>query len=144
MIVVADTSGIIAASDRRAPESAACRDLLGSAGTVIVSPLVLAEVGHLAKVRFGTQARHAIIDNIVTHALRMRFQVPEVSADALKLAREVQRKYADLDLDLTDAVNVTLAADYRTDAILTLDRRDFRAVRPLTPHKAFRVLPDDL
>jgi uncharacterized protein len=56
----------------------------------------------------------------------------------------VQRKYADLDLDLADAVNVTLAADYRTDAILTLDRRDLRAIRPLTPHKASRVLPDDL
>ena len=144
MIVVADTSGIIAASDRRAPESGACRDLLGSAGTVIVSPLVLTEVDHLAKARLGTQARHAILDNIIAQALRMRFQVPEVSPDALKLAREVQRKYADLDLDLADAVNVTLAADYRTDAILTLDRRDFRVIRPLTPHKAFRVLPDDL
>jgi predicted nucleic acid-binding protein len=141
MIVVADTSGIIAASDRRAPESGACRNLLGSAGTVIVSPLVLTEVDHLARVRFGTQARHAILDNIIAQA--PRFQVPEVSPDALKLAREVQRKYADLDLDLADAVNVTLAADYRTDAILTLDRRDFRAIRPLTPHKAFRVLPDD-
>ena len=144
MIVVADTSGIIAASDRRAPESGACRDLLGSAGTVIVSPLVLAEVDHLAKARFGTQARRAILGNIITQALRMRFHVPEVSPDALKLAREVQRRYADLDLDLADAVNVTLAADYRTDAILTLDRRDFRAIRPLTPHGAFRVLPDDL
>ncbi|MHB1818147.1 MAG: PIN domain-containing protein, partial [Streptosporangiaceae bacterium] len=72
------------------------------------------------------------------------FQVPEVRPDALQLARELQRKYADLDLDLADAVNVTLAADYRTDAILTLDRRGFLAIRPLTPHKAFRVLPDDL
>jgi uncharacterized protein len=144
MIVVADTSGIIAASDRRAPESSACRDLLGGAGTVIVSPLVLAEVDHLARARFGTQARRAILDNIIAQALRMRFQVPEVSPDALKVARDVQRKYADLDLDLADAVNVTLAADYRTDAILTLDRRDFRVIRPLTPHKAFRVLPDDL
>ena len=146
MIVVADTSGIIAASDRRAPESGACRDLMGGAGTVIVSPLVLAEVDHLAKVRFGTHARHAILDNIIAQVQRMRFQVPEVGPDALKVARAVQRKYADLDLDLNldDAVNVTLAADYRTDAILTLDRRDFRAIRPLTPHKAFRVLPDDL
>jgi predicted nucleic acid-binding protein len=144
MIVVADTSGIIAASDRRAPEAGACRGLLGSAGTVIVSPLVLAEVDHLARVRFGAYARHAILDNIIAQALRMRFLVPEVSPDALKVAREVQRKYADLDLDLADAVNVTLAADYRTDAILTLDRRDFRAIRPLTPHKVFRVLPDDL
>ena len=110
---------------------------------MIVSPLVLAEVDHWAEVRFGTRARQAILDNIIAQALRMRFQVPEVSPDALKLAREVQRRYADLDLDLADAVNVTLAADYRTDAILTLDRRDFRAIRPLTPRKAFRVLPDD-
>ena len=31
----------------------------------------------------------------------------------------------------------------RTDAVLTLDRRDFRAMRPLTAHKSFRLLPDD-
>jgi len=46
--------------------------------------------------------------------------------------------------DLADAVNVALASDYDTDAILTPDRRDFPAVRPLGRHKAFRVLPDDL
>ena len=56
----------------------------------------------------------------------------------------VQKQYASLDLDLADAVNVGLAAQYRTDAILTLDRRDFRVVHPLTPHKWFRLLPDDL
>jgi hypothetical protein len=54
------------------------------------------------------------------------------------------RRYASLDLDLADAVNVALAAQYRSDAVLTLDRRDFRAIRPLTPHKRFRILPDDL
>jgi hypothetical protein len=30
------------------------------------------------------------------------------------------------------------------DAVLTLGRRDFRAVRPLGRHKCFRLLPDDL
>ena len=47
-------------------------------------------------------------------------------------------------LGLAHAVNVALAADYDTDAILTLDRRDLQAVRPLGRHKAFRGLPDDL
>ncbi|WP_235978627.1 ribbon-helix-helix protein, CopG family [Streptomyces lycii] len=42
------------------------------------------------------------------------------------------------------AVNVALAADYDTDAVIALDRRDFRAERLLGRHKAFRVLPDDL
>ncbi len=144
MITVADTSGIIAASDRNARESAACRAVLQEAGTVIISPLVLTEVDHLAKVRFGSQARTAIIDFVLTQAGRSRFQIPETGLEVLDTARMVQRQYASLDLDLADAVNVALAAQYRTDAVLTLDRRDFRAMRPLTPHKWFRLLPDDL
>ncbi|MEV6984672.1 PIN domain-containing protein [Sphaerisporangium sp. NPDC051017] len=144
MIVVADTSGIIAASDRGAVEAPVCRDVLRNAGTVIVSPLVLAEVDHMAKVRFGVAARTAIIVFILEQVRRMRFLVPQATSEVLDTAQEVQRRYAALDLDLADAVNIALAADYRTDTVLTLDRRDFRAVRPLTPHKAFRLLPDDL
>lgn len=144
MIIVADTSGIIAASDRNAAESAACRDVLQEAGTVIVSPLVLAEVDHLAKARFGSLARTTIIDFVIAQARQLRFQIPETSIEILDTARMVQKQYPSLDLDLADAVNVGLAAQYRTDAILTLDRRDFRAMRPLTVHEWFRLLPDDL
>jgi uncharacterized protein len=144
MILIADTSGIIAASDSNAPESAACREILQQAGTVIISPLVLTEVDHLAKARFGSRARTAIIEFVITQARQLRFQIPETGLEILDTARQVQRRYASLDLDLADAVNVGLAAQYRTDAVLTLDRRDFRAMRPLTPHKWFRLLPDDL
>ena len=146
MITVADTSGIIAASDRNARESTACRAVLQQAGTVIISPLVLTEVDHLAKARFGSQARTAIIDFVLAQAGQSRFQIPETGLEVLDTARMVQRQYAglDLDLDLADAVNVALAAQYRTDAVLTLDHRDFRAMRPLTPHKWFRLLPHDL
>lgn len=144
MIVVADTSGIIAASDRNALESAACTGVLQEAGTVIISPLVLTEVDHLAKARFGSRARTSIIDFILAQARQLRFQIPETGLEILDTARLVQQRYASLDLDLADAVNVALAARYRTNAVLTLERRDFRAMRPLTPHKWFRLLPDDL
>ena len=144
MIVVADTSGIIAASDRNAPESAACQGILQDAGTVVLSPMVLTEVDHLAKARFGSQARTTIIGFIVDQVRRSRFQIPETGLETLTAARLVQRQYAGLDLDLADAVNVVLAGRYRTDAVLTLDRRDFRAISPLTPHQWFRLLPDDL
>lgn len=144
MIVIADTSGIIAASDRNARESSACRGILDEAGTVIVSPLVLTEVDHVAKARFGSAARTEIIDFILAQARGLRFQIPAASTEILATARLVQRRYAGLDLDLADAVNVALAAEYRTGAVLTLDRRDFRTVRPLTPHPGFRLLPDDL
>ena len=144
MIVVAGTSGIIAASDRNARESAACREILQEAGTVVISPMVLTEVDHLARARFGSTARISIIEFIIGKLRQSRFQIPETGLDTLTSARLIQQQYAALDLDLADAVNVVLAGRYRTDAVLTLDRRDFRAISPLTPHKWFRLLPDDL
>ena len=144
MILVADTSGLIAASDKNAPESAGCQAALAAAGTVLVSPLVLTEVDHLAKARFGSDARSTLIDFIVFQARRERFLIPEITLELLELARKVQRQYAGLDLDLADGVNAALAAEYRTCSMLTLDRRDFRAIRPLTPHPAFQLLPDDM
>lgn len=143
MIVIADTSGIIAASDRQAPESAACQGVLQEAGAVIISPLVLAEVDHLAKARFGSRARTAIIDFLIAQTRKLRFQIADTALEILDTSRQIQRQYSSLDLDLADAVNVALAAQYRTDALLTLDRRDFRAIRPMTAHKWFRLLPDD-
>lgn len=44
---------------------------------------------------------------------------------------------------LADAVTVAVAAEFDTDAVLTLEAPDFRAVRPLTDHAASRVLPND-
>ena len=144
MILIADTSGIIAASDKNAPESAGCQAALAGAGTVLVSPLVLAEVDHLALARFGGDARSSLIDFILFQARRERFLIPHVTIGLLDTARTVQRQYAGLGLDLADAVNVSLAAEHRTNCVLTLDRRDFRAIRPLTPHPAFQLLPDDM
>jgi len=144
VIVIADTSGLIAASDKNAAEAADCRTVLAESGAVIISPLVLTELDHLAKSRFGATARTAIIDSILFQTRRGRFEIPAISLDFLETARKVQRRYPALDLDLADGVNVALTAEYRTDAVLTLDRRDFRAIRPLTPHANFRLLPDDL
>ncbi|MGW0181773.1 hypothetical protein [Nocardia sp. NPDC003345] len=73
-----------------------------------------------------------------------RIEVPPVSADLLRIARRVQDRYLALRLDLTDATNVSLAERYETVEVLTLDRRGFRAISPLTGDAAFRLLPDDL
>lgn len=144
MIVIADTSGIIAASDRKAGDFSACRAVMRDAGTVIISPLVLAEVDHLARARFGSAARLAITDFILEQAEAGRILIPDTGPGVLRTARAVQRQYAGLDLDLAGAVSVVLAARYATSDLLTLDERDFRAVRPLTSHPWFRLLPRDL
>lgn len=143
-IVIADTSGVIAAYDDDEPESTRCRTVLAQAPLLVVSPLLLAEIDHVATRLAGRSAARHILADIHHWTQAGRFVIPTVTADILAAAEQTRDRHAALDLDLTDAVNAALALEYRTATILTLDRRDFRAITPLTPHKAFRLLPDDL
>jgi predicted nucleic acid-binding protein len=75
----------------------------------------------------------------------MRLILAPPTPEILDAALGVRARYASLDLDLVDAVNVALAAEYGTDAVLTRDLRNFRTVRPLGGrYTHFRILPDDL
>lgn len=145
IVVVADTSGLLAALDRDHPAGAAAREVLRTAGTLVVSPVLLAELDHLARRILGPEAAIAAVDDIRRWVRAGRAVLPEITVDTLDTAQSVRAMYAGLGLDIADAVNVALAAQFRTDNMLTLDQRDFRAIIPLTAaHKAFRVLPDDL
>ncbi|MBT2442159.1 PIN domain-containing protein [Streptomyces sp. ISL-36] len=144
IIVVADTSGLIAALDSTHPEHHAANEAIMAAGLLIMSPLLLAELDHVATRELGREAAVSAVDDIRRWMRRGRVSVPEITEDHLGAAQSVRARYAALGLDLADAVNVALAADYDTDAVLTLDRRHFRAVHTLGRHKVFRVLPDDL
>lgn len=144
MIVLADTSGILAAYDQNAPEADGCTAVLSGAGLVVISPLVLAEIDHVATQRLGRDAAFTIVDDIQRWAGTARVVIAAITTELLGAAQALRRRHAALDLDLADAVTMVLAARYRTDAVLTVGRRDFRAVRPLSHHPAFRLLPDDL
>ncbi|NEC50608.1 PIN domain-containing protein [Actinospica acidiphila] len=144
IILVADTSGLLAALDSTHPEHQAANEAIMAAGLLVMSPLLLAELDHVATREFGREVAVGAVDDLRRWMSRGRVVLPEITEDHLAAAQSVRLRYKGLDLDLADAVNVALAADYDTDAVLTLDRRDFRAVRPLSRHKAFRVLPDDL
>ncbi|MEY9965700.1 putative nucleic acid-binding protein [Streptacidiphilus sp. MAP12-16] len=144
IIVVADTSGLLAALDSTHLEHGAANEAIMAAGLLVMSPLLLAEIDHVATRELGREAAISAVDDIRRWMGRGRVVVPEITEDHLGAAQSVRARHAALNLDLADAVNVALASDYDTDAILTLDRRDFRALRPLSRHKAFRLLPDDL
>ncbi|MFE7935847.1 PIN domain-containing protein [Streptomyces griseoincarnatus] len=144
IVVIADTSGLLAALDSCHPEHQASNEAIMVAGLLVMSPLLLAEIDHVATRELGREAALSAVDDIRHWVGRGRVVLPEITEDHLGVAQSMRARYRDLDLDLADAVNVALAAEYDTDAVLTLDRRDFRAVRPLGRHKAFRVLPDDL
>lgn len=91
----------------------------------------------------GREAAYQAIDDIRRWAGAGRALLPEVTVEILDTAQAVRAHYLDLQLDLADAVNVVYTAYFGTNAMLTLGRRDFRAVRPLTDHPAFQLLPED-
>jgi uncharacterized protein len=144
VIVVGDTSGLVSALNADDPGQASARSALQQASLAVVSPLVIAEIEHIMTRNINRGAAHRAIDWLLAQERTQRVLVPEVAAPALRRARMVQDKYSALRLDLANAVNVVLAAEFETECVLTLDTRDFRAIRPLTHHPAFRLLPDDL
>ncbi|WP_336085704.1 PIN domain-containing protein [Nocardia sp. SSK8] len=144
MILVGDTSGLVAAFNPKDPEHIAARSALQQAALTVVSPLVMLEIEHIVTRNLNRQVAYGVNDWLLAQEHKGRIEIPEVSAGILRTARRVQNRYLALKLDLTDATNVGLAEQYATVDILTLDRRDFRAIEPLTPEKAFRILPDDL
>ncbi|MFI9326797.1 PIN domain-containing protein [Kitasatospora sp. NPDC052868] len=144
IVVVADTSGLLAALDATHPVGSAAREVLDNTGLLVIPPVLLSELDHLARRVLGHAAASGAVDDVTRRVRSGRAVLPEITADTLEAAQAVRARHRSLGLDLADAVNVVLAAEYRTDTILTLDQRGFRAVRPLTMHKAFRILPFDL
>ncbi|MBF6211600.1 PIN domain-containing protein [Nocardia puris] len=143
MIVIADTSGTLALFNRSDPEHFAVRRAADQAGALVISPLALTEIHHVASVRAGRAAADAILAVLADRIASTRIVVGNTSAAQIRTALDVRAKYDGLNLDIVDAICVTLADEFDTDAILTLDRRDFRAIRPLNRYPAFRILPDD-
>ncbi|MEU6098018.1 PIN domain-containing protein [Streptomyces sp. NPDC047079] len=146
IIAIADTNGLYRLLDPNLTGHQEHRKALAATSHLVISPLVLAELDYLIATRAGARKALAAARFIERNVATRRFEVPPVSTH-LSAAIAVAEGYADADggkgIGLTDAMNVALAAAYRTDALLTTDHH-FRMVRPLTGHPAFRLLPDDL
>lgn len=145
-VVIADTNALyrlLTPKDDRHDEH---RRALERVGHVIVSPLVLTELDHLFTRRVSGESAAIALEFIARQADARRFEIPD-AAPHLRTAIAVMRGYQDADggngVGLVDAMNVALAAAYRTAAVFTTDRH-FRMMRPLTGHEAFTLLPDDL
>lgn len=145
MIVIADTSGLLATINTDDPEHEPCRSAIAAASRLVVSPLVLAELDYLVAQHLGEDTAMAVADHIAAKTREGRYIVPPIDADLITATRHVRAQYRSFAIGLTDAGNVVLAARFSTDRVLTLDRRHFRSIAPLSGGEtAFRLLPDDL
>lgn len=145
-IAIADTNALYRVLDPRLAGHDDHRKALTSIGHLILSPLVLCELDYLISQRAGAERAVAALRFLERYTATKRFEIADV-APHMSTAVAVMEGYRDADqgrgVGLADAMNVALAAAYRTDAVFTTDRH-FRMMRPLTGHRSFRLLPDDL
>jgi predicted nucleic acid-binding protein len=138
-VIVADTSLLFALLDRSDQHhTAAAAWYERELPDLICTPLILAEVDHLAESRLGAHATRAYRKDVIAGAYRTKWW-----AGAETEAAEIADRYATLSLGMADASLIALAAALQTIAIATFDERHFRAVRPLSDGDAFRLLPSD-
>jgi predicted nucleic acid-binding protein len=140
--VIADTGALYAAFDRADAYHGVVSGYLRTLDQKpVVSPLVLAELDHLALVRLGEAARVEIMAELAETTFVATFTHAMFVTSA-----DVAARHSDLALGLTDASIMMLAQEHGTRDILTTDQRHFRAVRPVLGGKdaSYRLLPFDL
>lgn len=137
--MIADTSGLIALADMSSGVHTAAVHCVADLEVPLRVPVtVLVELHHLVRRHRLLVAFTRLLEKIETGDLALA-----VVADAdVERAGQLLSQYADLDPDFADATIVALAEGSDDFDILTLDERDFRAIRPRGA-KSFRVLPAD-
>jgi predicted nucleic acid-binding protein len=105
---------------------------------LVTTPLIVAELDYLVSRQGGTQAARILRE----HFERGAYQV-EWWPTAIHETIAVAKRHESIELGLADASLVVLAARLQTIAIATLDERHFRALKPLSGGRAFRLLPAD-
>lgn len=135
VLAVVDTGPLYAVADADDEDHDRCRDALASPEyRLIVPALVVAEATYLIGTRLGARAEAAFLRSIG----RLDIEPPAID-DWSRMAELVER-YRNLPLGGADASIVALAERLDTDLLITLDHRDFAAVRP-KHRKTFRLIP---
>lgn len=104
----------------------------------VLSPFVLAEVDYFILRDAGVAAELQFLNGVAGGI----YDLAAFDAEDVAAARQVVSAYRDSRIGLTDASIVVLSERYRTNRVLTLDERHFRALRA-HDGQPFVVLPAD-
>jgi predicted nucleic acid-binding protein len=137
MAIVADSGAVYGLYDRRDASHEGLRTAVEQARELIVLPApTLGEIDYLLRVRLGNPALLRFLADIQEGA----FVVESLTMADLGRCAALIAKYSNLDLGLSDASVVAVAERLGTDRILTVDQRDFRAIRSARG-RPFHLLP---
>ncbi|MGH2879395.1 MAG: type II toxin-antitoxin system VapC family toxin [Solirubrobacteraceae bacterium] len=139
-MIVLDTSVVLALMDEDEKHHKRVREWMeGISDGLCTTPLVLAELDHLVPQKGGPRAAEALRASFESGAYGVEWW-----RSALYETIEIAHQYESIELGLTDASLIALAAYLDTTRIATLDERHFRAVRPASGNaERFTLLPAD-
>lgn len=103
---------------------------------LVVSPYVVGELDYLVTTRLGVDHELAMLRELASGA----YLLANFGEEDLDSAATIIGRYRDQQVGVTDASLVVLAHRYRTRSILTLDRRHFEVLRPLSGGR-FSIVP---
>lgn len=109
-----------------------------SPSPIVLSPFVVAELDYLLTKRAGNATARRFLRDVSNGAWRL----DSFDSIDLEAAADICDRYSDIELGVADASLVVLAHRHKTNRILTLDQRHFRAVRSLRG-RSFKLLPHD-
>lgn len=138
MKAIVDSSFLVATANAHDRFHAECLALAQEMQHGFIVPVtVLPEAAYLIGSRLG----HHIMREFVRQMARPGWITEPVSDDDLIRAAAILDKYSDLNLDFVDATLVAVAERLNVRRVLTLDRRDFRVIRP-SHCPSFELLPE--
>lgn len=127
MTAILDTSFLFALTDKSDRNHQRVLAVAQSANENLVIPVaVLPEICYLISSRLGHQAMRRFVASMTPDAV----QIESVTTEDLIRVHQILEKYADNQLDFTDAAIVAIAERMAITRVYTLDRRDFSIIRP--------------
>jgi predicted nucleic acid-binding protein len=139
MALIADAGAIYGLHDRGDRHHRALRKAIErETGPILISQAILSEIDYLLRAKLGINAELDFLDDIIASIFTL---VPFTAIDVIR-SRDLVATYRDMDLGLADAAVIATAERLGVNRILTVDERDFRAVRGANG-KPFKLLPAD-
>jgi uncharacterized protein len=136
-MLIADTGAIYAFYDGNDQYHQSVRTLINqNAGKIIIPEIILVEIDYLLGHLLGVEAELDFFQDIFHGVYRLH----PLNESILQRSSQLIAQYHDLKLGLADAAVMATAEELNIYQILTVDERDFRAVRLQAP---LTLLPAD-
>lgn len=138
MALVLDTGVLYAALDIDDPQHQACADLIGDSFEQLVIPdAVLVELDYWVRKFASADAWLSFCEDVAAGA----YVLTHLDSASLLRAAQLQARYADQGIDLTDASVFVTCESLGESKVGTLDRRHFSILRA-EGGGALRILPE--